>query len=139
MLRYVIVSLGGGILFGIMDGLINGNSLAQKLYAAFDPVLRKTINVPVGIVIDLIYGFALAGIFLMLYRSLPGDSGWLKGITFGFMVYFFRVVMQVASQWMMFKVSSGLLLYTLISGLIEMLLLGLYFGLCLSGGRTDAN
>ena len=139
MLRYVIVSLGGGILFGIMDGLINGNSLAQKLYAVFDPVLRKTVNVPVGIVIDLIYGFALAGIFLMLYRSLPGDSGWLKGITFGFMVYFFRVVMQVASQWMMFKVSSGLLLYTLISGLIEMLLLGLYFGLCLSGGRTDAN
>lgn len=131
MLRYLIVSLGGGILFGIMDGLINGNSLAQKLYATFDPVLRKTVNVPAGIVIDLIYGFVLAGIFLLLYQSLPGDSGWLKGITFGFIIFFFRVVMQVASQWMMFKVSSQLLVYILVSGLIEMLMLGLYFGLLL--------
>lgn len=131
MLRYVIVSLGGGILFGIMDGLINANALAQKLYKTFDPVLRKTVNVPVGIVIDLIYGFVMAGIFLLLYQSLPGNSGWLKGITFGFIIFFFRVVMQVASQWMMFKVSSGLLIYILVSGLIEMLLLGLFFGLFL--------
>ncbi len=131
MLRYLIVSSGGGILFGIMDGLINGNSLAQKLYAAFDPILRKTANVPAGIVIDLIFGFVLAGIFLLLYQSLPSDSGWLKGISFGFIIFFFRVVMQVASQWMMFKVSSQLLIYILISGLIEMLLLGLYFGLLL--------
>lgn len=139
MLRYLIVSLGGGVLFGIMDGLINGNSLAKKLYAAFDPVLRKTVNVPAGIVIDLIYGFALAGIFMLFYKSLPGNSAWLKGITFGFIIFFFRVVMQVASQWMMFKVSPQLLVYILASGLIEMLLLGLYFGLCLSGGRTDAS
>ena len=131
MLRYVIVSLGGGILFGIMDGLINGNSLAQKLYAVFDPVMKKTVNVPAGIVIDLIYGFALAGIFLLLYQSLPGDSGWLKGITFGCIIFFFRVAMQVASQWMMFRVSSGLLIYILVSGLIEMIVLGLYFGLLL--------
>jgi hypothetical protein len=135
MVRFLIVSLGGGVLFGIMDGLINGNSLAQKLYATFDPVLRKTINVPAGIVIDLIYGFALAGIFLLLYQSLPGSCGWLKGITFGFIVFFFRVVMQVASQWMMFKISSQLLIYILASGLIEMLLLGLYFGLLLKPAK----
>lgn len=139
MVRFLVVCLGGGALFGIMDGLINGNSLAQKLYAPFDAVLRKTVNIPAGIAIDLIYGFALAGIFLLLYQSLPGNSGWLKGITFGFIIFFFRVVMQVASQWMMYKVSSKLLVYILASGLIEMLLLGLYFGLCLSGGRTDAS
>ena len=131
MLRYVIVSLGGGVLFGIMDGLINGNPLAKKLYGEFEPVLRKSVNVPAGVVIDLIYGFALACIFLFLYKSLPGDSGWLKGIMFGLMIFFFRVVMQVASQWMMFKVSSGLLLYSLVTGLFEMLLLGLFFGLFL--------
>jgi hypothetical protein len=135
MLRYLIVGLGGGVLFGIMDGLINGNSLAQKLYATFDPVLKKAVNIPAGIVIDLIYGFVLAGIFLLLYQSLPGDSGWLKGITFGFMIFFFRIVMQVASQWMMFKVSSQLLIYILASGLIEMLLLGLYFGLLLKPAK----
>ena len=138
MLRYVTVSLGGGILFGIMDGLINGNSLAQKLYAAFDPVLRNSVNVPAGIVIDLLYGFALSGIFLLLYQSLPGNSGWLKGITYGFLIFFFRVVMQVASQWMMFNVSSGLLVYILVSGLTEMLLLGLFFGLFLGVGPTQA-
>jgi hypothetical protein len=28
MIRYIIVSIGSGILFGVMDGMINGNPLA---------------------------------------------------------------------------------------------------------------
>lgn len=130
LLRYVLVSIGSGILFGIMDGLINGNSLAQRLYKVFEPIAKKSINVPVGLAIDLIYGFALAGGFLLLRGSLPG-AAIVQGLIFGGLVWFARVVMQAASQWMMFAVPAKALLYTLATGLIEMLALGALYGLTL--------
>ena len=131
MTRYIIVSLSSGILFGIMDGLINANPLAQKLYKAFEPIAKKTINVPAGIVIDIVYGFVMAGVFLLISKSLPGESGIIKGLAFGIIMWFFRVVMMVASQWMMYNVPLKALLYTLVCGLIEMLVLGLFYGFTL--------
>ena len=131
MAVYIIVSLISGILFGVLDGLINANPFAQKLYEVFKPISKQTINVPAGFVIDLVYGFAMAGIFLILYNGLPGDAGVIKGISFALMAWFFRVVMSVASQWMMFKVPAKALLYALAAGLVEMLALGLIYGLAL--------
>jgi hypothetical protein len=46
----------------------------------------------------------MAGVFLLLYKSLPGEIGLFKGMSFAFLVWFFRVVMYTASQWIMFKV-----------------------------------
>jgi len=131
MIRYIIVSIVSGILFGVMDGLINANPLAQKLYEVYKPIAKTFLNVPAGVVIDLVYGFAMAGIFLLLYKSLPGESGLVKGTSFALFAWFFRVVMYVASQWMMFNVPIGALLYTLITGLCEMLVLGILYGLTL--------
>jgi hypothetical protein len=131
MTRYVIVSVVSGILFGVMDGLINANPLAQRLYAVYKPIARISINPIAGILIDLIYGFLMAAVFLLLYRSLPGDTGVVKGISFALLVWFFRVVMQVASQWMMFNVPVTALFYTLVAGLGEMLILGILYGLTL--------
>jgi hypothetical protein len=131
MIRYIIVSVVGGILFGVMDGLINANPLAQKLYKVYKPIANTSMNVPAGIVIDLVYGFVMAGIFLILYNSLPGELGLMKGISFAFLAWFFRVVMNVASQWMMFKVPIRALLYTLLAGLCEMFILGILYGLTL--------
>lgn len=131
MLRYLIVSITSGILFGILDGLINANPLAQKLHAAYKPIAKQSINVPAGIVIDLAYGFIMAGLFLMIYQSLPGNSGVIKGIIFALMVWFFRVVMSAASTWMMYNIPVNTLLYNLITGLIEMLILGMLYGLTL--------
>ena len=131
MAVYIIVSLISGILFGFLDGLINANPFAQKLYEVFKPISKQTINVPAGFVIDLVYGFAMAGIFLILYDGLPGDTGVVKGISFALVVWFFRVVMSVASQWMMFIVPAKALLYALTVGLVEMLALGLIYGLAL--------
>ena len=111
--------------------MINANPFAQKLYEVFKPISKQTINVPAGFVIDLVYGFAMAGIFLILYDGLPGDTGAVKGISFALMAWFFRVVMSVASQWMMFKVPAKALLYALAAGLVEMLALGLIYGLAL--------
>jgi hypothetical protein len=131
MLRYVLVSLGGGILFGAMDGVIHANPLAQQLYEVYQPIARATVNAHAGIAIDLVYGFAMAGIFLLLYPSLPGASGWTKGISYALVAWFFRALMNAASDWMMFKVPAATLLYGLGTGLLEMLVIGILFALTL--------
>ncbi len=128
MVRYLIVSLISGILFGVMDAAINANPLARKLFKVYGPIAKKSLNPIAGILIDLIYGFIMAGLFLLLYASLPGASGWIKGLSFGLLAWFFRVVMSVASQWMMYQVPLRTLLYSLVAGLVEMLVLGLLYG-----------
>ena len=131
MVRYIVVSVASGVLFGVMDGLINANPLAQRLNSVYKPIARTSVNAVPGIVIDLAYGFVMAALFLLLHRSLPGTAGWLKGVSFGLMAWFFRVVMAVLSQWMMFKIPPAGLVYALLTGLVEMLLIGLLFGLTL--------
>ena len=131
MWNYIWVSVSGGVLFGILDGVINANPLAQRLYEAYKPIARSSINAVAGILIDLAYGFVMAGLFLLLYKSLPGIAGWTKGLSFGLMAWFFRVLMSVASQWMMFKLPPSGLAFTLFAGLGEMLLIGLFLGLAL--------
>ena len=134
MWRYLIVSVGSGILFGILDGIINANPFAQKLYAVYTPILKKSVNVFAGIGTDLAYGFLMAAVFLLLYPSLPGESGILKGLSFGVLAWFFRVVMSAASTWMMFDVPVSLIFYNLFTGLGEMLVLGILYGLTLRPG-----
>ncbi len=132
MIQYIIISIVSGFLFGVMDGLMNANPLARRLYTVYKPIAKTSLNIPLGIVIDLIYGFVMAGIFLILYTSLPSEIGILKGISFAFLAWFFRVVMSVASQWMMYKVPKTTLFYTLLAGLGEMLVLGILYGLTLT-------
>ena len=131
MITYIIVSIISGVLFGGLDGLINVNPLAQSLYEVYKPIAKTSINALAGITIDLIYGFVMAGVFLLLYQSLPGEVGLVKGVCFAIIIWFFRVVMYVASQWVMFNVPVNALLYTLVTGLCEMLILGILYGLTL--------
>ncbi len=128
MIRYLLVSVGSGVLFGIMDAIINANPLAQRLFEVYKPIARTSVNPVLGIGIDIAYGFIMAGIFLLLYKSLPGKTGLLKGACFGVLVWFFRVVMHAASQWMMFTVTPAALYYSLLAGLMEMLVLGALYG-----------
>jgi hypothetical protein len=131
MTTYIIISLVSGVLFGILDGLINANPLAVRLYEVYKPIAKTSVNFILGIVIDLAYGFILAGLFLLLYPALPGITGLAKGVSYGLLVWFFRVVMSVISQWMMYKVPGRTLAYTLLAGLGEMLVLGILYGLTL--------
>lgn len=131
IMRYVIISIISGFLFGTMDAIINANPLATRLYAFMKPVAKISINAPAGIIIDLIYGFVMAGIFILLYKSLPGSSGLIKGISFGLIAWFFRVVMYAATQWMTLNVPLAALVYSLATGLGEMLVLGILYGLTL--------
>jgi hypothetical protein len=131
MVRYIIVSAISGVLFGILDAVVNANPLAQRLNAVYKPIARTSINPLAGTVIDLVYGFAMAGVFLLLYQSLPGEIGLVKGVSFALLAWFFRVVMSTASQWVMFSVPVKTLLYSLVTGLVEMLILGVLYGLTL--------
>ena len=131
MIGYIIVSIISGILFGVLDGVTNANPLAQRLYQVYKPIAKTSINPLAGIMIDLVYGFVMAGVFLLLYKSLPGETGLVKGMSFAFLVWFFRVVMYTASQWVMFNIPIEALLYSLVTGLGEMLILGMLYGLTL--------
>jgi hypothetical protein len=139
VIRYLVVSVTSGVAFGALDALINGNALARRLYRVYEPIARPSVNVAAGTVIDLLYGFVMAAVFLQLRGSLPGRSGVVKGLAFGLLVWFFRVVMQAASQWMTFTVPAGALAYTLASGLVEMLVLGLLYGATLHPRRAPVD
>lgn len=128
MLRFFIVCLANGLLFGMLDGIINANPLAQKLFEAYKPIAKEGINVPLGIVIDLVYGLVMGLIFLLIYKALPGESGILKGLLFGAVVWFFRVFMSTMTHLMMYKVPASALLYSALTGLVEMLIIGLVYG-----------
>jgi hypothetical protein len=131
---YIIVSVVSGILFGILDAVINANPFARKLYEVYKPIARESINPLPGIAIDIVSGFVMAGAFLLIYQSLPGQIGLVKGISFAGLVWFFRVAMHAASQWVMFKVPLNVLLYSLVAGLGEMMILGVLYGLALKPG-----
>lgn len=133
MLRYIVVSVTSGLVFGVLDGLIHANPIAIKVYRLYKPIQRTKINVPIGILIDLIYGFIMAGLFLLLNKSIPGATGWQKGLIYGCIIWFFRVVMHSVSNWMMFEESFQTLLYTMLAGFIEMMILGLIYGMFLKG------
>jgi hypothetical protein len=131
MKRYLIVSLSSGILFGLLDGLMNANPWAQQLFEVYKPIARTAINPMVGVLIDLAYGFIMAALYLLLRPSLPGKTGIAKGVAYAVIVWFFRVAMYAGSQWVMFNVTAESMLYVLAAGLAEMLILGVFYGLTL--------
>jgi hypothetical protein len=124
MIRFIIAAILTGLLFGILDGLINGNPFTKKLMECYKPIAKQSINIPAGLIIDLVYGFAISGVFLFIIPVLPTESWIIKGVAFGIGMWFFRVLMNVVSSWMMFNIPGKTLIYILLTGLIEMILLG---------------
>ena len=129
--RYVGVSLITGLAFAVLDGVLNGNPIAVAAYGVFSGIARPGINILAGLAIDAGYGFALAAIFLLLYPALPGYPGPLKGLSYALLVWFFRVVMNAAGQWVMFTIPLFTVAYGIVAGLFEMLLLGALLGFLL--------
>ena len=129
MLRFIIISILSGLIFAILDGAINANPYAQKLMEVYKPIAKTSINVPAGITSDFLYGFVMCGIFLLIYNSLPTDTPVIKGAVYGLIMWFFRVIMYVFTVYMTQKVPFITLLYILITGLIEMVIIGIFYGL----------
>ena len=44
MLRKTIVGLIAGVVLLVLDGIINANPLAQRLYAAYQPIARPGVT-----------------------------------------------------------------------------------------------
>jgi hypothetical protein len=122
MRRQIVVGLVAGVAFLILDGVLNANPLAQRLYAAYHPIARPSVNALAGSVVDLAYGVILAGLFVMLRPSLPGEARLMKGLSFGVMVWFLRVFMRVAGEWVTTTLPASAHVYTLLAGLIQVLL-----------------
>jgi hypothetical protein len=61
--------------------------------------------------------------------SRSGGRPVLKGLSFGLLLWFLRVVMNAAGQWILFAIPEATLAYTLTAGLLEMLALGAIVGL----------
>jgi hypothetical protein len=130
-MRFIIVGLTSGIIFWILEGIINANPYAQKLYVAFKPILKPTISIPKAFLIYLFYGFVFSGMFLFFYNTLPGSIGIVKGLGFALLVWYFRGLMAVLNEWLTFAVPPKALVYAATAGLIESLLLGMFYGLLL--------
>ncbi len=122
MLRVVLVGLAAGVALLITDAVLNANPLAQRLYAAYRPIARHGVNAFAGSLIDLAYGVILAVLFVILWPCLPGETGLVKGLSFGVTVWFLRVVMRVTSDWMTTTVPASAHVYTLVVGLVQVLL-----------------
>jgi hypothetical protein len=129
MARFITISLLSGILFAFLDGIINANPIAQKLMECYKPIAKTSVNVTAGIIIDLIYGFVMCGIFLLLYNSLPSANPLVKGMAYGAIIWFFRVVMSVLTMYMTQQVPAKTLVYVLLTGLTEVLIIGFFYGL----------
>ena len=122
MFRVVSVGLAAGVALLITDALLNANPLARRLYAAYDPIARSSVNALAGSAIDLALGVILVVLFVTLWPSLPGETSLVKGLSFGVMVWLLRVVMRVASDWVTTTVPPSTHLYTLGGGLLQILL-----------------
>ena len=120
--RRVLAGLAAGVALLVLDGLLHANPLAQRLYSAYAPMSRSSVNAFAGSAIDLAYGVILTAIFVMLRPSLPGKGALTKGLSYAGIVWFFRVVMRVASEWVMTTVPIGVHLYTLGAGLVQLLI-----------------
>jgi hypothetical protein len=131
MLRQIGVGLVAGLALLVLDGVLNANPLAQRLYAVYHPIARSSVNALAGSVVDLAYGVILAALFATLRTSLPGDTSLLKGVSFGLLVWFLRVFMRVAGEWVTTIVPPSAHAYTLLAGLVQVLLVAVMIALLL--------
>ena len=136
MIRQILVGLVAGVVFLVLDGLLNANPLAQRLYAIYQPIARPGVNAVAGSIIDLAFGVILVAMFLTLRPSLPGATSLAKAASFGLIVWFLRVCMRVAGEWIMTTVPLPTHAYTLVAGLVQVLIVCAIIALLLPGPRA---
>ena len=128
--RILLTGTWVGIVFAILDGLLNANPVARRVYAFYRPIARQSVNAPLGLSFDILSGVVMGMLYVALMPALAGRPV-VKGAAFGVMVWFFRVAMGAAAQSLMFNVPRSALAYTLLAGLVEMTILGSLYGLAL--------
>jgi len=138
MRRQICAGLVAGLAFLVLDGVMNANPLAQRLYAAYQPIARSSVNAAAGSVIDLAFGVILAVLFVRLRPSLPGRTPLMKALSFGVMVWFLRVCMRVAGEFVVTVVPTSTHVYTLVAGLVQILIVASIIALLVPEPRARA-
>ncbi len=127
MLTYLIAGFAGGVIFVLLDFVLNVNPLAQRLAKPYKPIARKAMPLVAAVLIDVLSSLAMAGIFLLLRPAFPGSTIVGAGLSFGLLAWFFRVLMGSLSNWIMFETPPTTHLYSIAAGLLEMVALGLFY------------
>ncbi len=111
-----------GILFIVFDLLISLST--SPIFSSFSdlPIWKTPPNISAGIIFDLINGFVLVAVYMIIYNGIPG-LGWRKGFNYGIIVGLFRVVMTSFSSIVMYNIPLPLVITSLITGYIEIVLL----------------
>ncbi len=116
------------IVLGVVSGFFSVNVFKMPMFVSDSTLWRQEFNPYLSVSLDIIYGIILAGLFNLLYMSIPGE-GIMKGIAFGLIIWFFKTVMAMGSIRVMFNVSDKVLIYWTFCGLLEMLVIGTVLGI----------
>lgn len=112
---FLVLDMGLGMLGGLVGTKVFGVPAAQP--PGFE---RKT---RIGIIFEVVNGFMLALIYALIHACLPGQ-GWVKGLSYGLIVWGLRVVMWAFSTYVMTDMSPILIGINVSTGLVEVLILG---------------
>lgn len=129
--RLLVAGIVASVLFLVLDmilGAAGGFIGAQLFGLPFEQPPGIEAKIKFGLIFELINGFMLALIYAVIQPALP-SQGWKKGISYGLIVWGLRVVMWAFSTYMMTDMSSILIAITVVTGLIEVLILGVVIAL----------
>jgi hypothetical protein len=133
--RLLVAGIVASVLFLVLDailGMAGGLIAAQVFGVPFNQPPGIEAKMMIGFVFELINGFMLAVIYAVIHPSLPGQ-GWKKGISYGLIVWGLRVVMWAFSTYMMTDMPPALIVITVVTGLIEVLILGVVIAVIYRG------
>lgn len=120
--NFLFFGFSAGVLFLVLDMVFAVAAMPFLLSYSGLPVFKNPPDVSSGVVFDLINGFILASVYIILYKGIPG-LGWRKGFNYGVIVGLFRVVMASFSGIVMYNIPSVVVAVNLISGYLEIILL----------------
>ncbi len=137
--RLVVAGIVASVLFLVLDaalGTAGGFIGAQVFGVPVEQPPGFEAKVKLGLIFELINGFMLAVIYAVIHPSLPG-RGWKKGISYGLLVWGLRVVMGAFSTYMMTDMSPILIAITVVTGLIEVLILCIVIAVIYRAGERN--
>jgi hypothetical protein len=124
--RLVIAGIVASILLLVLDAALGmlGGLIGTRLFGlpSTQPEGIESKMVA-GLIFELVNGFMLAVVYAIIHNCLP-SVGWVKGLSYGLLVWGLRVVMWAFSTYMMTDMSPITISITVATGLVEMLIIG---------------
>jgi hypothetical protein len=134
--RLIVTGLVAAVLFLVLDmglGMLGGWIGTRFFGQSSTQPSGIGAKIKFGLVFELVNGFLLALIYAVIHTGLPGD-GWLKGVSYGLIVWALRVVMWAFSTYMMTDLAPVTIGITVGTGLIEVLILGIVIAVVYGAG-----